>query len=120
MKRTGPTNPLAVKLVGELKKEASLQKADLWKRIAEDIQKPSRQRRIVNLSRINRYAKSNETLVVPGKVLGSGSLTQSLTIAAFAFSNSAKQRIEEAKGKAITIEELMKQNPKGKNVRLIG
>ncbi|MBW2978528.1 50S ribosomal protein L18e [Candidatus Woesearchaeota archaeon] len=120
MKRTGPTNEQMNTLIYELKKESTSQKVKIWKRIAEDLEKPTRKRRIVNLSRINRSTKANETIVVPGKVLGSGTLKHGLTVAAFSFSQSAKKIIEQAKGKYITINELLKNNPKGKDVRIIG
>jgi len=120
MKRTGPTNPHLKSLVLELKKESTIQKAGIWDRIAEDLEKPTRQRRVVNISRLNRNTKPNEVIVVPGKVLGSGILNHSLVVAAFSFSQSAKERIEQAKGKCLAIPELIKQNPKGKDVRIIG
>jgi large subunit ribosomal protein L18e len=53
-------------------------------------------------------------------VLGAGTLDHSLVIAAFAFSANAKQQIEKAKGKCMTIQELAKQNPKAKDVRILG
>ncbi|MEM4254280.1 MAG: 50S ribosomal protein L18e [Candidatus Woesearchaeota archaeon] len=120
MKRTGPTNEHTRALIMELRKESSIQKAGIWSRIAEDLEMPTRKRRVVNLSKLNRNTKANETVVVPGKVLGSGTLEHGLVIAAFAFSNGAKERIEQAKGKCLTIQELIKQNPKGKDVRIIG
>jgi large subunit ribosomal protein L18e len=104
----------------DLRKESATQKADLWGRIAEDLERPTRKRRVVNLSRLNRFTKANETIIVPGKVLGSGMLEHSLVIAALSFSTGAKERIEQAKGKCITITELIKQNPKGKDVRIVG
>jgi len=72
------------------------------------------------LSRLNRFTKENETVVVPGKVLGAGSMGHSLVIAALSFSDTAKQQIENAKGKCISIAELLKQNPKGKDIKIIG
>ncbi|MBI4142237.1 50S ribosomal protein L18e [Candidatus Woesearchaeota archaeon] len=119
-KRTGPTNPVMKQLIQELRKESATQNADIWKRIADDLEKPTRQRRAVNLSRINRFTKPQETIIVPGKVLSSGMLEHAITIAAFAFSTTSKQKIQEAKGKIITITQLLKENPKGKDVRIIG
>lgn len=107
-------------LIQELKKESNSQKALIWKRIATDLSKSTRQRRIVNVAKLNRHVKKDETIIVPGKVLGSGALNQSITVAAFSFSESAKKIITDAKGKCITIQELLKTNPKGKNVRIIG
>lgn len=120
MKRTGPTNPEARQLITTLRKESRTQSADIWARIADDLSRSTRQRRIVNLSRINRATKPNEVVVVPGKVLGSGALSHSIVVAAFAFSESARQRIAEAKGECLSISELIKKNPKGKDVRIIG
>jgi len=120
MKRTGPTNEHMKQLITELRKESNSQQAGIWKRIANDLEKSTRQRRVVNISRLNRSTKANETVIVPGKVLGSGLLNHGLTIAAFSFSQSAKKTVEESKGKCISIQELLKQNPKGKDVRIIG
>lgn len=120
MKRTGPSNVHTRELIMSLRKESASQKAGLWSRIAEDLELPTRKRRIVNLSRLSRFTKANETVIVPGKVLGSGVLEHGLVIAALSFSDGAKERIEQAKGKCITIQELLKQNPKGKDVRIIG
>ena len=67
-----------------------------------------------------RFTKPNEIIIVPGKVLGSGSLNHSLTVAAFSFSESAREIIEQAKGKCLTIKELVQKNPKAKDVKIIG
>jgi large subunit ribosomal protein L18e len=120
MKRTGPTNERLKDLVSDLKRQSYAEDAKIWKRIASDLERVTRKRMVVNLSRLNRFTKENDVIVVPGKVLGSGDIGHSLVIAAFAFSENAKQQIEKAKGKCMTIEELAKQNPKGKDVRIIG
>ena len=91
----------------------------LWKRIATDLEKPSRIRRMVNIYKIDAHAKEGETIIVPGKVCGDGELTKNVTVAAYQFSDSAKKKIEQ-KGKAITIVELMQQNPQGAKVRILG
>ena len=120
MKRTGPTNPVLQTVIQELKKGSSVNQVDLWKRVADDLESPTRKRRVVNVSRIARCTQPNEVVVVPGKVLGSGMLSHSVTVAAFAFSSAAAQQIRAAKGKCLSIPELLKQNPKGANVRIIG
>lgn len=114
------TNPNLQKLIMELKKASSENEAPLWKRIATDLEKPSRTKRIVNLSRLSRYTAENDIVIVPGKVLAAGSLQHKITVAAFKFSGEAKKKIMDVKGQAITIAELVKQNPKGANVKLIG
>lgn len=117
--RSGPLNQEMVKLIDELEKKAHEHDAQLWKRLARDLGKPTRKRRIVNLYKINKYAKENETVVVPGKVLSVGELDHNVTVAAFSFSGSAMEKINKV-GKAISISELMKESPKGKKIRILG
>ncbi len=118
--RTGPTNINLQNLVAELKKKAHADNNPLFARLAEDLEKPTRQRRQVNLSKISRYAKKGELVVVPGKVLATGELSQVVTIAAWKFSQQALDKIEKAKAKAITINDLMKDGMKATPMRIIG
>ncbi len=120
MKRTGPTNPNLQELIVRLKKAAAENNTPLWRRVALDLERPTRMRRAVNISRINRFAKEGELVLIPGKVLGSGQLSHGLTIAAWRISGQALGRVREAKGEFLTIDELLAKNPDGKNVRLIG
>ena len=120
VKRTGPTNVQTVALVQLLRKHASEQKINLWHRIADDIEMSTRSRREVNLFRINQHTKENETIIVPGKVLGTGDLSHKVTVAAFNFSESAREKIAKANGVCLTIHEMLQKNPKGQNVRIIG
>ena len=119
-KHTGPSNPLMQDLIKELKRKSFEQGVGIWKRVAEDLEKPARQRRIINLYKINKNTKDKDTVIVPGKVLGAGELDHVLTIAAYKFSSSALDKISGSKSKAITITELMKDPIKGKKVRIIG
>ena len=119
MKRTGPTNPLLQDLINELKKKSIEHEVQIWKRIAIDLEKPTRQRRIVNLHKINKYTQEKDIVIVPGKVLAGGELDHNVVIAAFGFSNAALEKINKI-GKAISINDLIKENPKGKGIRIIG
>ncbi len=119
-KPTGPSNENLIQLILELRKASTTQKTALWDRIADDLSRATRARREVNLSTINRSTAANELVIVPGKVLGAGDIAHSVTIAAFSFSGTARQRIHDAKGKTLTITELIKLHPNGKNVRILG
>jgi len=119
VKRTGPTNPNLKELIHSLKKLSLEKKVKIWKRIALDLEKPTRQRRQVNIYNINKSTKDNEIAIIPGKVLSDGELTKKITVAALNFSEKAKEKINKA-GKAISIQDLMKENPQGKNTRIIG
>ena len=118
MIRSGPTNFQLQQLLLELENKAMGNK--FWKRVWLDLKKPSRQRRAVNVYKINKYAKDGETVLVPGKVLSVGEISKKVQVAAFTFSSEARQKIERAKGKTLTIPELIQQNPDGKNVRILG
>ncbi|MFT4261119.1 MAG: 50S ribosomal protein L18e [Candidatus Woesearchaeota archaeon] len=106
-------------LIADLKKASIDNKVNVWKRIAEDLEKPTRKRRIVNVYKLSKYSKENDVIVVPGKVLGMGELDHKVQVAAFVFSDEALKKIN-SKGKALTIQELVKTNPKGKNVKILG
>lgn len=116
MKPTGPTNLQLKRLIVSLDKQKNIK---LWKRISKELQKPSRIRRSVNIYKINRFTKEGETALVPGNVLSVGELTKNITVAAWKFSKVAKEKINK-KGKAVSIEDLLKKNPEGKKVRIIG
>ena len=74
----------------------------------------------MNLSKISRYSEENDVIVIPGKVLGAGSLSHKITISAFQFSSGAKEKIEGAGGKVLTLLDLSKSAPKGKSIKIIG
>ena len=119
VKRTGPTNLALRALIKDLKKTSKENKVKIWRRVAEDLLKPSRQRRMVNVGHINKKIKDGEIALVPGKVLSEGILNKKVTVAAFQFSDSAKNKINKI-GKALTLKQLLKENPKGSKVRILG
>ena len=114
------TNPMLVALIQELKKQSSENDVAIWKDIARRLEKPSRNWPVVNLNRISRYVNEKETALIPGKVLSDGNLTKKVSIAAWSFSETSKEKIKKAGGKTMSIEELMKSNPKGENIRILG
>ena len=120
MKNNYKTNPVILDLILGLKKQSREKEVPLWRDIAIRLERPTRNYPEVNLSRINRYTKEKDLILVPGKVLGSGELNHKLTVAAVSFSGSAKTKITEAGGTCLTIEELMSNNPEGSRVRIIG
>ncbi len=119
MRNTKTTNPEMIKLITFLKKEGKEKQANIWLDVAAHLSKPSRSRVSVNLSSINRSTKRAEVIVVPGKILGTGNLTHSVTVAAFDASGKAKAKLALAKAKYLSIPELVQKNPSGSNVRII-
>lgn len=120
MRKTETTNPQLIELINSLKKQSRETKTRVWTDIAEKLAKSKRKRIAVNLSRINRYTKRNETVAVPGKVLGSGEIRHSVTVAAFAFSKAAEEKIKSARGKCLTFSEIFQKDPKGSKIKIIG
>ena len=120
VKRTGPSNPVLKNLISELKKKSIDDSSAIWKRLAVDLESPARNRRAVNLSRINKFTKENETIVVPGKVLGSGVINHKVTVAAFAFSDGALEKLKKQNCDVMSISELMGKKPKSSDIRIIG
>ena len=120
MKKVKTTNPELIELIRFLKKQSRENKADIWRDIAERLAKPKRKRIAVNISHLNRYTQKNEMVVVPGKILGAGEMGHPVTVAAFAFSETAKDKIKARRGKCLSFFDLIKKNPKGSKVRIIG
>ncbi|HMK54536.1 MAG TPA: 50S ribosomal protein L18e [Methanobacteriaceae archaeon] len=113
------TNPQITQLVKILKEKSYQEKAAVWKKLAQRLEKPTRQSAEVNISRINRYSTPDETVLVPGKVLGSGSLDHKVRVVALDFSQSAADKILSAGGECLDINQLLEENPQGNGVRII-
>lgn len=112
------TNPRLADLVADLKSAARESGAGVWQDVADRLEKPRRTHAEVNLGRIERYAREEETVVVPGKVLGSGVLRTDVTVAAVDFSDTAAEKIDRV-GSAVALEQALEDNPEGSNVRVI-
>jgi large subunit ribosomal protein L18e len=120
VRKVKATNPELIELIRFLKKQSNVNNAKIWRSVAELLAKAKRRRLTVNVSRLNRYTGKNETVVVPGKVLGAGRIDHPIKVAAFTFSEKAETKITAAKGKCLSFFDLVKKNPKGSNVKIIG
>ena len=119
MAKAKPTNPELIRAVKMLKKRSKSTGERLRKYAAEKLMKPKRRRVEVNVSRINRYTKEGETVLVPGKVLGAGVIDHPVTVAAFGFSKKAVEKIEAAGGKCLSIEEFLRMGVPASKVRVM-
>jgi len=118
-KPTGPTNPIIAAMIEDIRNRGYREKIPFLIKLAEELETPRRQRAEVDLSKLNRVCKENETVVVPGKILSSGILKKPLRVAAASFSMSAIEAIQKSGGKVLSIEDLIKENPKGTNVKIV-
>ncbi len=119
MKRTGPTNALLRETIVMLEKLARKEDAPIWDDIAYELSRATRKRVVVNVGKISKLVSDGDTVVVPGKVLGLGRIDKKVTVAAWTFSQSARDKILSAGGEAISIADLASRNPKGSNVKII-
>ncbi len=119
MRETKTTNPELIKLIRFLKKQGREKDAGIWYDVAEYLSKPSRQHITVNLSKINRYTEKGNTVVVPGKILASGTLSHAVTVAAFGASERAQEKMKTARTKYLSITDLVEKNPTGSDVKII-
>lgn len=113
-KKADPTNPVLRETIETLEQ----QDANIWKDVAENLGKVNRRRPEVNLSDIERVTEDGDTVVVPGKVLGSGALSKEVNVAAFKASKNAKSKIKE-NGEFMFIRDLLDENPEGSEVKIV-
>lgn len=114
------TNPGLRMLIQDLKKKSWENEAPIWRDIAKRLEKPTKARTVVNLSRIDRYANEGDTVIVPGKLLAAGAITKKVRVAAYNFSQGALEKVLAAGGECVSIDALADSNPKGTNIKILG
>lgn len=113
------TNPQLRKIVSELRKISRKNKAPIWEKVADLLCKPRRSRIEVNVGQVERYVSKGDIIAIPGRVLGSGTIESKVTIAAHKFTDQAKEKIEKAGGKCLSLLELAEKYPKGSGIRIM-
>ncbi|MCX6647908.1 MAG: 50S ribosomal protein L18e [Candidatus Bathyarchaeota archaeon] len=107
------------KTIRELKTAKKKTGQPIWGALAEALDKPKRIRADVNLSSINRFTKEGEIAAIPGKVLATGKLEHPVTVAAFAFSDIAEEKIKAAGGEVKTLSQLAAEGVDPSKVKII-
>lgn len=107
------------KTIRELKTATKKTGQPIWGALADELDKPKRIRVAVNLSSVNRLTQEGEIAAVPGKVLATGKLEHAVTVAAFSFSDAAKEKIKAAGGEAKTLSQLAAEGAELAKVKLI-
>ena len=115
MHPTGPSNINTRKLIRTLWKT----KKGVWRRVSEILSKPSRNRPEINLYRLNKLTKENDVVVVPGKVLGAGTIDHPITIGSLMVSELASKKLSESKCTYMSIDKLMKKYKQGSNIKIL-
>ena len=114
------SNSTLVKTIADLKEASRKNEAPLWRSIATRLEGPSRNWPSVNVSKLEYNIDKNGKAIIPGKLMGTGIITKKLTVAAYSFTTSAKDKILSAGGKCLTYNELIKSVPKGTNIVVVG
>ena len=97
MKPSGTTSYIFRGIINKLEKEYRQTKKPLYERILIELKKPSRRKRSLNLSKINRFTEEGENVIVLGKILSAGELKHKLNIIAFKASKTAIAKIKSSK-----------------------
>ena len=118
-KKTEKVNPQFQLLIEKLKAYGREHQADVWKEVARRLEAPSSNYAKVNLSRLNRHTNSGDVVIIPGKVLGAGSIDHPISVGALNFSANARLKLLAASGTVMTIDEILDGFPKGSNVRVM-
>ena len=113
IRKTQTTNKVLFDTIRDLKKLSVKGNKKVFRAVAEKLSAPASQRVEVNLSKLERHVKEGERVIVPGKVLGSGTLTKKVGVIAFSFSETAKTKIVAAGGSAQELNEFMASKPSG-------
>jgi len=114
------TNQVVIQMAKELEAASKRNKAPIWSKLAEMSLKPSRARRVLNLGQIDKFVKDNDVVVVPGKVLGTGNISHKITLCSFSISTTGAKKITASGGKVVDFTHLIKNNPTGKGVKIVG
>jgi large subunit ribosomal protein L18e len=104
-----------VQRIADIKIDAKSKNAERIRKFIEVATKPRRQRVAVDLSKINKLAKNNENIAVPGKVLGNGNISKQFSIAAVEFSKSSLEKLKNSKCSIVEIKDMLSKE----DVRLI-
>ncbi len=113
-------NPLFHNTLFALRRAFKKNRAEIWRATAAHLSKSRSRRVTVNVGKISRLTTDGELVVVPGNVLGAGLIEHNLTVGAFGFSQSAKEKIRKAGGQALSLVDFVNDHPTGKGVKLIG
>ncbi|RAH13784.1 MAG: 50S ribosomal protein L18e [Methanobacteriota archaeon] len=119
-RRNNKTNQKLIELINQLKEKSRETGSALWRDVALRLSKSRKNWAQPNLSRLSRHAPEGAVVLVPGKLLGSGDLEGSPVVAAYSASVGARDKIIAAGGKLLTLDDLMKENPEGKGVVILG
>ena len=90
-----------------------------WLPIARIVSGPTRDYSDINLKEIELKADEGDTIIVPGKILGTGDISKKIRICALYFSENAREKLKKNKSEIATIIDEIKKNPKAEGVKIL-
>ena len=103
-----------------LRKAFKNSKAKIWKALEKEFSKSRSNRRQVSIQKLNRVTNNGDVIIVPGKILGDGTLGHKLTVYAYSFSETALNKLNSSGNEVISLQSLISKYPDGKGVKIIG
>lgn len=107
------TNPILIETIFVARKSKN------WFSLAHILSGSSSKLSAVNLSELDAKTTAGDTVVIPGKVLGSGNLTKKIRICALSASLETLEKLKKSKSEFVTILDEIKKNPKAEGIKLI-
>ncbi len=91
----------------------------LWRDMARRISESRQGYADLNVGKISKMCNDGDIIVVPGKVLGSGYLEKKVKISAMDASEKALKKIKASGSEFVSLVELAKEVPDGKNLKIM-
>lgn len=105
------------KLVASLEQKGRKDKKALWLDLAERMKKPTRHNVTVSVAKLDSMAKiyKGKVLLVPGKILSDGYLTEKTTIVGVSASEKAVEKISQ-KGEFVLLKDFIEKGDASKTI----
>ncbi len=112
-------NPVLKDLIRELNEVSRENQAPIWRDIAIRLAGGDRRYASINVGKVSRLISEGDIVVVPGSLLGSGYIDKKITVSALRASEKARKKVSDAGGSYKDILEVVRENPKGTNVKIL-
>ena len=109
-----------IQLAKELKNAAKNNDAPIWMKLSKSALKSNSNQKTINLKKIDENSNDGNAVVIPGKVLATGTISHKIILSSFSISNSAAKKIKESGGEVLKFSEMIERFPTGNGVKIIG
>ncbi|MEM2760044.1 MAG: 50S ribosomal protein L18e [Nitrososphaerales archaeon] len=112
------SNPVLNEAILNLRHAYKKSRAPIWLKLQEILERPGSNVE-VNLNKLSKYTDDGDVVIVPGKVLGTGTMEHKITLCVYSLSESAAKKVTAAGCKIINIKEFVEKFPQGSKVKII-